>query len=269
MTRALEQDGDFTRDLVARLASPGALAGPVDRVDTLQTHISWLIFAGEHVYKIKKPVDLGFLDFSTRERRLHFCREEIRLNRRMAPDVYVDVAPVTVEADGRVTIDGAGEVVEHAVHMKRLPHSRMMNALLERGEIDNRRLRSLADRLVRFHAAARTGDGVDGHGAPECVARLMIENFDATGPFVERPDESAPALRLTGHALHDHLRRHTECELERLREVMSRRVDVGKSRDGHGDLHAGNICFVDDTVVAYDCIEFSEALRCGDVACAL
>lgn len=269
MSRETNHAVEETEHLVDRLRQTLASSGDCAAIPVLQTHISWIVFSGEDVYKIKKPVDLGFLDFSSLERRHHFCIEEVRLNRRLAPDFYVGVVAITIDESGTVAVDAAGRTAEYAVHMRRLPATGMMDACLEAGEIDNARLHGLAKCLATFHARAPTGSGVDAYGTPASVRDLMLANFEETRPWVAHPDEPAPTLCLVGAPLHDHLRRWTERELQRLEEVMARRMSEGRIRDGHGDLHSGNICFVDDDVVAYDCIEFSPALRCGDVACDL
>src|SRR3989304_4391126 len=140
---------------IAALLSPDAYPHRVHSVELIQTHISYVFLAGDFVYKVKKPVDLGFLDFSTLEKRRHFCQEEVRLNRRLCAGTYLDVVPIAyVEGEGRV--DAAGTVVDHAVKMRRLPEEGMMTRLLERGEVDSERLRLLATRLAQFHAGSET-----------------------------------------------------------------------------------------------------------------
>jgi aminoglycoside phosphotransferase family enzyme/predicted kinase len=242
----------------------------VQEVGFRQTHISLLFFAGDRVYKVKKPVDLGFLDFSTLDRRRHYCEEEVRLNQALAPGVYLGVVPITEEDDGSLRIAGRGRVVEYAVEMRRLPQPQMLDQVLERGEIDNERLRELAALLAEFHRAAATGGGVDEYGTPEAVAFNVRENFEQTRGFVAPPGEAAPAgARTLSPILHAFLSRRAETFLEREHRLLSSRVSNGRIRDGHGDLHAGNICLTDEGIVVYDRIEFAERFRCSDVACDL
>ena len=172
----------MSADLITALSQPEAYGHRPETVELRQTHISLLFFAGERVYKVKKPVDLGFLDFTTLERRRHFCEEEVRLNRRLAPDVYLGAVPIVAAGDG-LRVGGAGEPVEWAVEMVRLPESRMLPELLERGEIDNARMNELARLLARFHAAAATGAGVDEHGSPAAVRGNVEENFEQPRAF--------------------------------------------------------------------------------------
>jgi aminoglycoside phosphotransferase family enzyme/predicted kinase len=215
-------------------------------VEVYETHISWVFVVGERAYKVKKPVRLPFVDYSTLERRLHFCKEEVRLNRRLAPDVYLGVAPVT--SDGRIR--GAGSTVEHAVEMVRLPHHRMLDVLLERGEVGPADVERIADRLASFHARAERADEYGG-SAP--LRRRMRANLDSARPFL--PD-----------AWRGRIRRDFERFLAVHEPLLRQRVREGRTRDGHGDLHAGNVCLRDTGPVLYDCIDFEPAFRCGDTA---
>src|SRR4030042_1909118 len=143
---------------IAALLSPEAYPHKVGRIDLIQTHISYVFLAGDFVYKVKKPVDLGFLDFTTLEKRRHFCEEEVKLNRRLCADTYLGVVPI-VEVGGAVAVDAAGPVVDYAVKMKRLPEERMMGRLLEEGAVTSDWGRAPARRLAEFHASA--GKGTD------------------------------------------------------------------------------------------------------------
>jgi aminoglycoside phosphotransferase family enzyme len=173
-------------DPLAELATPAPWSPRPEHVRTLETHISRIYFVGERVYKVKKPVDLGFLDFTTLERRKHYCEAEVRLNEPLAPGVCLGVVPIVRDAptaatgNGRLHVGGDGEIVDWAVEMRRLPDERMLSALLDRGEVDNQMWNELVDRLVRFHAEAATGPGIDEHGMPETVARNVRENFEQT-----------------------------------------------------------------------------------------
>lgn len=236
-----------------------AFPHPVDEVTRLETHISWLFFAGDHVYKVKKPVNLGFVDFTTLDLRRHYCEEEVRLNRRVPGDVHRGVVPIVRRADGRMAIDGSGPLVDWAVAMRRLPAHRMLDRLLESGEVDNSKCDALVDVLVPFHAAAATGAGVDVHGSPDAVSRVSRDNITA----LESRTGSVGVLTET---LHRFLAGEVERALEELRPVFERRVREGRIREGHGDLHAGNICYERVVPILYDCVEFSRSLRCSDVA---
>ncbi|MEW6334240.1 MAG: AAA family ATPase [Thermodesulfobacteriota bacterium] len=256
-----------TEEMIAALRLPEAYPYPVDGVEFIQTHISLLFFAGMHVYKIKRPIDLGFLDYRTLDKRRFFCREEVRLNRRLAPQTYLGVVPVTRGADGTVRIDGDGEVIDYAVKMIRLPVDRMMDELLGRGEIDNAMMRALAELLADFHGQAPTGPGVDEHGSPAAIRFNVEENFAQTRALVT--DIDALERGTITRSLFSYLERVSLGYLDDHAGRLEKRVARGRIRDGHGDLHAGNICFIPEGIVIYDCIEFAPRFRCGDVAADL
>jgi uncharacterized protein len=220
-----------------------------------QTHISWLFFTPEHVYKVKKPVDFGFLDFTTLEARKMFCEEEARLNRRLAPQVYLDVMEVKA-SDGRIHLGGPGETVEYALQMRRLPDDRMLPALLSSGQVSSQILECLARLVADFHARAETGGDIDHAGEPAAILNNWQENFAQTQPYLDFP--------LPRRAW-DEIRRRV-LAFCRLREALFRqRIAAGRIRDGHGDLRAEHIC-VTDPIVIFDCIEFNRRFRYGDVA---
>ncbi len=268
--RTPEVGNDTRMSLAERLRDPDAYPNDVEDVGFRQTHISLLFFAGDRVYKVKKAVELGFLDFSTLERRRHYCEEEVRLNQALAPGVYLGVVPITEERNGSLQIDGRGPVVEYAVEMRRLPEGQMLDQVLGRGEIDNQRIGALAELLADFHRTAPTGPGVDEYGTPDAVALNVRDNFDQTRDFTSTLGATARSgARTLSPILHTFLSRRAEAFLTSEHGLLSDRVDNGRIRDGHGDLHAGNICLTDEGIVVYDRIEFAERFRCSDVACDL
>lgn len=242
--------------LIRELLRPGAYPHPATDLRLEETHISWVLLAGPYAYKIKKPLDLGFLDFSTLERRSAACEVEVRLNRRLAPSVYLGVVDV-VERDGEVHIGGSGRVVDRAVWMRRLPADGMLPALLARDEASPLLMRRLARSLARFHASAATGPSVDEHGSPETIAALWHQNFEQVERFV------GPVIPRWEIAVAEQFVRST---LEAERDLLEERAATGRIRDGHGDLHAASICVVDGEIVPFDCLEFSPRYRCADVA---
>ncbi|MHC4989891.1 MAG: bifunctional aminoglycoside phosphotransferase/ATP-binding protein [Planctomycetota bacterium] len=254
-----------TAQLINALSRPQAYRFAVDSVEVRQTHISVLFLAGERVYKVKKPVNLGYLDYSTPEKRRFCCAEEVRLNRRLAGDVYLGVAGIARSLDGslRFTAPGAGDegpdVIDYAVEMRRLPEPRMLSRLLEAGDAGEAELDDIADVILRFHEAAATGPGVDEHGGPQGVAHAVLGNLGWIEPFAAEKDGTLSA------ALYRFLRGRAEAFLQQHRTLLEQRVRAARIRDGHGDLHAGNICLTDEGIVIYDCIEFDPRLRCGDV----
>jgi uncharacterized protein len=245
--------------LIEELSRPAAYPGAVGRVEVRQTHISAVFLAGPHAYKVKKPVDFGFLDFRTLGQRRHFCEEEVRLNRRLAPAVYLGVVPVTRGPDG-LTVEGEGEAVEWAVKMVRLPDDAMLRECLRRGEVGAGRLEELARRLAAFYAAAEGGAHVASFGRFEVVAGNARENLG----------QSAAAVGVTvSAAVFERLRARTEEALARLRPLIESRAARGVPRDTHGDLRLSHVyLFPDkpppDDLVLIDCVEFSERFRYAD-----
>jgi aminoglycoside phosphotransferase family enzyme/predicted kinase len=247
------------RDLTEALAEPSAYPQVVDRVEVRQTHISVVFLAGALAYKIKKPVDLGFVDYSTLERRRHFCEEEVRLNRRLAPEVYLGVVPVT-RAGKALRIEGTGDVVEWAVKMQRLPDAATLRAHLEAGVLSSAALEDWARRLARFYASAESGAGVNDAASLPAIARNARENLD----------QSAPQLGVTlSRSTGDRLRDRTEAALARWGRLIADRARRGVPRDTHGDLRLDHVYWFPDRDppsdwIAVDCIEFDARYRHAD-----
>ncbi len=244
--------------LVADLQSTAAYDHAVGSVEVVQTHISYVLLAGDYAYKIKKPLNLGFLDYSTLERRRLLCEEEVRLNRRLCDGVYLGVLPVTRRADGTHRFGGAGKPVEYAVHMRRVRDEHTMPHLLASGKLHREHLASLAAKVSSFHRDADRGERVATFGRVPSVRTNWDENFEQTAPY---------AGRTLTRAHWDHVRAYTDRFLGEHANLIEERADEGRVRDGHGDLRADSVVFAPDgSVCVMDCIEFSERLRCGDIA---
>jgi aminoglycoside phosphotransferase family enzyme/predicted kinase len=247
-------------DLIAALSDPAAYPHRPPAVEIRQTHISIVFLAGDQAYKVKKPVDFGFLDFRSLERRRHFCEEEIRLNRRLAPKVYRGVVPITRDKDGRLQIGGPGEVVEWAVEMERLPDDATLRARIARGTAGQAEVEALAARVAAFYAAADSGPTVAAFGRFDVVASNARENFAPAGLLVGKAVSATVFARL--QAL-------TESALARLRPLIDARAARGVPRDTHGDLRLDHVYLFPDRaapgdVVVIDCIEFNERFRYAD-----
>ncbi len=250
-----ESDMDLA-GLIRALSSPAAYPQPVEEVEVRQTHISVVFLAGEFVYKLKKPVNPGFLDFSTLEKRLHFCREELRLNRRLAPDVYLAVVPVVRTADG-LKWEAEGEAIEWAVKMRRLPEEVTLLERLRRNEVGVELIESLAGKIASFHRTADTNERIAAFGRFDGVARLVRDVFTNSAPQVG--ETVSPAI-------FDHIRSLAEEALSRLRPLIEKRASQNRTRDAHGDLHLDHIYYFPDKelpadLVIVDCIEFNERFR--------
>jgi aminoglycoside phosphotransferase family enzyme/predicted kinase len=246
--------------LIDALADPAAYPGETTRVEVHQTHISAVFLAGQHAYKIKKPVNFGFLDFSTLALRKHFCQEELRLNRRLATDVYLDLVPI-VEADGgRVYVEAAGEPIEWAVKMRRLPDEATLEHRLARGESIDGALEALARRLAEFHSHAERSARISHFGGFEVVRRNALENFEQAAGQVGTAVSAAVMSRLA--AL-------TAQTLDKLRPTIEERAARGVPCDTHGDLRLGHVYWFGERrppadLVIVDCIEFNERFRYAD-----
>ncbi len=245
--------------LIQLLSDPAAYPHPCDEVQVRQTHISAVFLAGPYAYKIKKALDLGFLDFTTLDLRHHFCLEEVRLNRRLAPRVYLGAVPVALH-EGRLAVGGEGEPVEWAVWMERLPDDARLVSRLRRGEVTADLVAALGERIAEFHRRAEAGPQVSRFGAWEVVARNARENFEQAEAQVG--DAASPEV-------FERVRRHTEDALEVLRPLIGERALRGVARDTHGDLHLDHVYVFPerpspDDLVVVDCIEFSDRFRCGD-----
>lgn len=245
-------------ETVAALLRPSTYPHPVERVTHLQTHISDISLTGGLVYKLKKPVSYSFLDFSTLEKRRFFCREEHRLNSRLAPSVYQGVVPLTEGPEGP-RLDGKGRVLDWLVRMRELSQERMGRAMIARGELDQGAVEAVVEKLIPFYRKAATGTGVDNYGERSAVRFNVAENYTQT--------RGAVGIALSRERFAD-LVSYTDDYLDRERELFRQRVAGGFIREGHGDLHLDNICFEDEPVI-YDCIEFNPRLRCLDIACDL
>lgn len=245
--------------LIEALSKPSAYPGRVGAVEVHQTHISIVFLSGSLAYKIKKPVSLGFVDYATLARRRHFCEEEVRLNRRLAPQVYLGIVPV-VQEGGSIRIESAGEVVEWAVKMRRLPESATLRARLSRGGVSADDLAELARRLAQFHASAGSGPEVDACCTFAAIAANARENLE----------QSARQVGTTlSHSTIDRLRERTDIVLERLRDTIEARAASGIPRDTHGDLRLEHVYWFPDRPapddwVAIDCIEFDPRYRHAD-----
>ena len=243
-------------ELVQALLDPQSYPAPPERVELVQTQISYVFITDDLVYKVKKPVDMGFLDYSTLEKRLTLCIKELELNRRLCPDAYLEVVPVT-EDDGRIVMDGKGDVEEYAVKMRRLPQEAMMDCLLPQNKVTPEMLARVAKKLADFHRSAATGESISDFGSLEEVTRITLDdNFGQTAKYVGTviPPEK-----------YDYLRESTGNFLEKNAPLFRKRVADGRIRDCHGDLHAAHVCFTGGICI-YDCIEFNDSLRYTDVA---
>jgi uncharacterized protein len=241
--------------LIKGLGDPAIYPVRPDRVEIVQTHISVVFIAGDLVYKVKKPVNLGFLDFGSLEKRKFFCQQEVVLNSRLSHDIYLGVAPI-FEGSAGFNFDGIGKEVDAAVVMRRVPEGRFMTAMLEKDLVTPTILDRLADRLAYFHSRARRGPEISPFGAVELIHGNLKENFDQTAAYVDRTLDKETYEDISAAAV----------DFLFLREALFQdRVRGGFIRDCHGDLHLDHVLIL-DCIMFYDCIEFNERFRYCDTA---
>ena len=248
-------DSDNNRELVEALLKPECYPHAVTAVEQMETHISWVLLTGPYAYKIKKPVKLGFLDFSSLEARGYYCEEELRLNRRLAPELYLDVVQIRgLRSAPRIA--GHGPLLDYAVRMRQFPQEALASRLLARGELTPHLLTRFAARIAEFHAQLPAAVPESRYGTPESVLHNACENFEQISARLESSDD-----HLTLRALRD----WTQREFMRKYSELGERHAAGMVRECHGDLHLGNIVRLGSELVAFDCIEFNPALRWNDV----
>jgi hypothetical protein len=242
--------------LLEALQNPKIYPEKPESVEMLQTHVSAVFLVGKHVYKIKKPVNFGFLDFTSLEKRKYYCHEEVVLNRRLCPQVYLGVVDIRLQGARIKLGEGSGEIVEYAVLMERLPQDAMMDRRLAEGKVTSEVLQKIAAQVSQFHKRAATNPEIASFGKIAVIRTNVEENFSQTEKYV---GASLSAKEFQG--IRDHTRKFRGGHLP----LFEKRVTDGKIRDCHGDLHLQHICLTDEILI-FDCIEFNPRFRYGDVA---
>jgi hypothetical protein len=240
--------------LIEDLLDPGALPDETRNVTLVQTHISMVFVADRYVYKIKKPVDFGFLDFRTLEKRAYYCLQEVALNRRLARDIYLDVLPVRFDGTRHSMRAKSGDIVEYAVKMQRIPEENLMKSVFERGHLTHEHVRSVARVLAAFHSHARTSPEIAAYGTAESFKVNTDENFQQVEKYV--------ATTLDRSAF-EALREWTETFYRSRQKLFPQRVAARRVRDCHGDLHMEHVCLT-ESIPIIDCIEFNDRFRYSD-----
>jgi aminoglycoside phosphotransferase family enzyme len=242
------------KQIVEALMKPEAYDENSGVIELVQTHISFVFLTKKFVYKVKKAVNFGFLDFTTLEKRHFFCEKELELNRRLCGDMYLEVVPIN-KADA-IKIKGAGETVEYAVKMKRMPQETMLSKLLEQNKVDNRLVDRIAKVIADFHSKAETNGRISEFGSLAVIETNWKENFDQTEEFIDKTI-STDDFKLIRQRVEDFMKRSTA--------LFERRIAEHQVRDCHGDIHSGNI-FATNGIYIFDAIEFNDRFRYSDVA---
>ncbi|MDO9515088.1 MAG: hypothetical protein Q7J01_03180 [Syntrophales bacterium] len=243
--------------LVEVMSQPAFYPHKPDTVTVIQTHISFIFIAGDLVYKVKKAVDFGFLDFTTLEKRKYYCEQEVVLNRRFAPDVYIGVVEITEDREGNLRPGAEGAIVEHAVKMKKIPEEKMLYRLMEAGRVTEDDVVRVGRHLARVYGNIPSDEGAQQFGTPDVIATNVIENFDQTRKYRGGP--------VSGEAF-DALESWSRSFMAGNIALFDMRIAQGHIKDCHGDLHLQHICIEDAAISVFDCIEFNERFRFGDVA---
>ena len=252
--------------LIEAMSNPDFYPHRPERVELVQTHISYVFIAGDYVYKVKKAVEFDFLDFTNLEKRRHFCEEELRLNRRLAPNTYLGVVEIVEDDRGNLRLGGEGRqellpggeggVIDYAVRMRTLPREHMLGKIIARADFDPHVLDAIADKLAAFHRDAETGGLIDEIGGPATIRRNHEENFAETEQYV---GITIPAWQF------QFIKQYIFKFIEDNMDLLDRRVKEHRIRDCHGDLHIEHIVVADEIII-FDCIEFNERFRYEDVA---
>jgi aminoglycoside phosphotransferase family enzyme len=241
--------------IVEDLLKPEPYPHKPSEIKLVQTQMSFIFLTGEYVYKVKKPVDLGYLDYTTLEKRRFFCHQELELNRRLCPGAYLNVVAIARDEEG-IHIEGKGQAIEYAVKMRQLPQHRMMDALLVQNQVTSEMVTKLAEKLADFHEKAETNSRIAAFGKLDVIRQNIDENFSQTEKYIDI------SIR---RSQYERIKEYTNDFVHNNSALFSKRVSENRIRDCHGDLHAAHICFTKDICI-YDCIEFNDRFRYSDVA---
>lgn len=246
----------MSQALIAALQNPALYPHPVEQFQVIETHISWVVLTGPFAYKIKKPVNFGFLDFTELSAREHFCKEELRLNQRLTQGLYLEVVPIGGSVDAP-ELGGNGPAIEYALKMRQFPQSQLLSDVQARGELSEAHIDALAKQIADFHASTPAVASNHALCAPQAIVAPMRQNFEQIRPMLS---DTGDLQQLEA------LEAWTEASYARLEPLLAKRATKGSIRECHGDIHLGNATLLDDQVVLFDCIEFNEPFRLIDIA---
>ena len=242
--------------LISQMMQPGFYPHAVkEPIELIQTHVSYVLLTGDFVYKLKKPVNFGFLNYSTLDLRKHFCEEELRLNQRGASELYLDILPITQTSD-RYQLGGSGEAVEYTLKMHQFPQDALLISLFEQGKLTETDMEELGRVVAKFHAQAVTNDYIRSFGEIAQVRAALDENYEQTEKYIGGPQTQSQ---------YEETQTFTDTFFAQKQELFASRIQNNWIRECHGDLHLRNICRTEDKILLFDCIEFNEPFRFVDV----
>ncbi len=242
--------------LIEQMLQPGFYPHAVtEPIQLVQTHISYVLLTGDYAYKIKKPANFGFLDFSTLEKRQHFCHEELRLNQRGAAELYLEVLPIT-QTKEQYQLGGTSEPVEYVLKMRQFPQESLFSNLFEQGKLNEIHLEELGRVVAQYHAKTATSDYIQSFGEVSQIRAAFDENYEQTEKYIGGPQTQAQF---------DETKAYTERFFAERQELFQSRIRNQYIRECHGDLHLRNIALWQDKILLFDCIEFNEPFRFVDV----
>ena len=242
--------------LLEQLKNPEFYPHPVQSpIEVLQTHISYIFLTGDYAYKLKKPLDLGFLDFSSLEKRRFFCQQELELNQPIAPDIYLDVLTITQQEE-TLALNGNGKVVEYILKMRQFPQSTLLSEMEKAGTLTESLLEALGKKVARFHQDTKTNDYIRDFGKPETIEAAINENYQQTKKYIGLTQEETK-FKAT--------KAFTDRFFQENYALLKQRQTNHSIRECHGDLHLKNICYWQDKIQLFDRIEFNEPFRFVDV----
>ena len=242
--------------VIEQMMQPGFYLHAVkEPIELIQTHCSYVLLTGDYVYKLKKPVNFGFLNYSTLEGRKHFCEEELRLNQRTAPEIFLEVVPITQDGD-KYLLRGTGEAVEYALKMHQFPQETLFSQMFERGELQEQQIAELGRVVARYHESAATSGYISSFGEASGVRTGFDENYKQTEKYI--------GIAQTQQQFNQ-TKDYTEKFFRDRTELFKSRIANNFIRECHGDLHLRNICLWQDKIMLFDCIEFNEQFRFVDV----
>jgi uncharacterized protein len=242
------------QQVVEAMLKPEAYSQDPGKIELIQTHISFVFLTKNYVYKVKKAVNFGFLDFSTLDKRRLFCEKELELNRRLCPEIYLEVVPI--KKSDVIKVDAQGETIEYALKMKRLPQERIMTVLLKENKVDKKIIDEIAQIVAQFHSRTQTNPEISQFGSLKIVKTNWDENFSQTTKYINQTISQTEF---------QFIQTKINSFIEKNKALFESRITNNRIRDCHGDLHSGNI-FVTDKICIFDAIEFNDRFRYSDVA---